>query len=75
MKLPVSQTALLTRIRRALAKNGEMLKKCRSARDWPNLGDYYIVDVQLNAVVATHVDLEALARKIDVIKPYETVSM
>jgi hypothetical protein len=58
----------------------EKLRKARRIRDnrgltWPNsnLGDYYVVDVMRNRVLATHVSLEELARELGVLRPYESL--
>ena len=74
MMIRISETALITRIRRALAKEGQTLRKTRSAREWPNLGDYYIIDLSGNFVVDRRIsDLEELGRELEVLKPYESV--
>ena len=69
----VSMAALMARINRKLARDGEHLKATRSERDRPELGDYYIVDINRNTVVAKHRYPEELAREIGVLKPYEAL--
>jgi DNA-binding response OmpR family regulator len=71
IKIKVSERALLARLRRALAKEGEILKTTRP-RDYSTLGDYYIVNDR-NCVTAAGVDLESLAREMKLLKPYEEV--
>ena len=73
-KVPVSQRALIQRINRALAKENEALKAARSERDRQQLGNYFVIDLHRNTVQAQHVDLEALARELGVLKPYEALA-
>lgn len=74
MKAPVSHRALEARVKRALEKDGQTLKKCREDSRWYNeLGEHYTVDVELNCVNAKHVDLEAWARELGVLKDFESV--
>jgi len=49
--VPVSERALIQRINRALAKEGEKLKKARGVRTILSVGDYYILDIQRNFIV------------------------
>jgi hypothetical protein len=61
---PDPRKALIQRIRRHLAKQGEQLRTCRrGSRYWPDLGDYYTVDSDLNVVVDKHFDVEEFARE------------
>lgn len=75
-KVRLGERALLVRVNRALSRhNGQAVKKCRAdTSSYRNLGDYYAIDPRLNAVVETHVNLEALARKMGVIKPHEELA-
>ncbi|HEV2294573.1 MAG TPA: hypothetical protein VGR35_12020 [Tepidisphaeraceae bacterium] len=71
-RLPVSERALLARLNRALAKEDQMLRKCRADSRWyRDLGDYALVDVSRNTWLATHVDLEALGREMGVLQEFE----
>jgi hypothetical protein len=72
-KVPVSRRALLARINRALRKEGEVLKATRADRWRGDLGDYYTVDTDRNAIVAQHVDPEELGRRLGVLADYEEV--
>jgi len=73
-KVPVSERALVARIDRAMAKNGETLKRCREDSRWFNeLGRYYTVNVSINGITDKHVDLEKLGRKMGVLSEYETL--
>ena len=72
-KVPVSTRAIIQRINRKLAKDGDKLRKNRSQRWWPEMGDYYIVDEERNAFIRGHVDLEDLGRELGVLEDWETV--
>lgn len=70
-KKPVTERALFARLSRRLAKDGEILKKCRFDSRWYNdFGSYYTVN-QFNAISATHMDLEDWARELGVMQPWE----
>jgi hypothetical protein len=72
MQNMVSERALSSRIDRALRKNGEKLRRCRSnSRDYHRLGDFYTVDIERNAVASTHVDLEQRGRELGVLHSNE----
>lgn len=70
-RVPVSQRALVARIRRKLAKDGEYLKANRSS-DCPELGNWYCIGAN-NFVTSAHEDLEQLGREIDCLKDFETL--
>ena len=70
-KVPVTRRALLQRINRALKKDGEMLKATRGERARQDLGDYYIIDLNLNAVLHKDVDLESCGRDLKVLQKFE----
>lgn len=55
---------LFNRIKRRLAKKGEQLRKSRGQRMLLDLGEYYIVGVEANAIIQKDVDLNFLAREI-----------
>lgn len=71
-KVPITERALVARIRRRLAKAGELLRRTRGIDH--NLGAYYRVNVDRNFVVATHVDPEALGRELGVVHPWEALA-
>jgi hypothetical protein len=64
-----TRRAVEARVRRRLARDGELLRKTRPGNTWNviNLGDYYVVDVRSNFAVATHCDLDTLAPEIGVL--------
>jgi hypothetical protein len=71
--VPVTMRALLQRINRNLAKEDKVLKAARGASARQKLGDYYVIDVDGNAIAFRHVDPEALGRKLGVLEPWESV--
>ncbi len=67
--VPVSPRALTQRIDRALRP--ERLKAARG-RQREELGNYYVVDQ--TSVIQKHVDLEVLARTLELLRPWETLA-
>lgn len=71
----VSQQALVARLNRRLAKQGEALRRCReNTRDHVTLGDFYVIDVARNSVVSKHVDLQKLAKRLGALKAGEILA-
>lgn len=76
MKAKISERALVARIRRKLAKDGEALKSCRMDSRWySDLGDWYVVDLNTNSIIAQHCDLERLGREVGALKPFEELEL
>jgi hypothetical protein len=74
MKAQITERALIQRINRRLAKDGEKLKKSRGEKVLLDLGDYFIVNFNLNQIVAHHItDIIELGRELEVLKPYEVI--
>lgn len=71
--VPVTVRALIQRINRKLAKDEEKLMKLRGERGRDDLGDYYVVNLDRNHVVNSHIDPEQFGRKIGVLEEWETV--
>jgi hypothetical protein len=69
--MPVSKRALVQRVNRVLVKQDERLLAIRSERWRRELGDYYTIIISMNAVRQKHVDLETMAKSLEVLKPYE----
>jgi hypothetical protein len=69
--IPVSERALLQRINRKLAKSGEMVRKSRTERLRLDVGDYFLVDTNKNAVVGHSVNLEEKGRELGVLSQWE----
>lgn len=72
-KVPITMRALTQRINRKLAEDDEQLKKAGSAKSRQEVGDYFIINVRLNAVVRLDVDPEALGHKLGVLREWESV--
>lgn len=68
---PVTLRAVIQRINRTLKKDGGQIKAARSERARQSLGDFYVVDTQLNAITAHDVDPEELARELGLLMEYE----
>ena len=78
--VPVTMRAVIQRINRRLKRehdhgerNWEFLKATRGDRWRSELGDYYLVNVDRNAIVDKQVDPEEFARELGVLAPYERV--
>lgn len=73
-KKQVTKRAAEARLRRHLAKDGLLLRRCAfTSRDWTRLGDLYVVDASMNAVVDRDLDLETSCREAGLLKPYEVM--
>jgi hypothetical protein len=55
---------VLKRINRKLAHQDDAIRKARVFD--PGIGEYYLVDLSLNAVIGTNLDLENLAAELGV---------
>lgn len=75
MKANVTRRALEARMKRHLAKEGVILRKCKADSRWFNdLGEYYAVDERTNTVVHKDMNIGAWAREVGVLKPFEEVA-
>jgi hypothetical protein len=75
--VPVTERALVQRINRALAKagrHGHIMKKTRGMSAQLDLGRFYVLDIDRNFVVRSHVDLESLGRQLEVFHAYEVLA-
>jgi hypothetical protein len=72
-QITVSRRALLQRINRRLAKDGEVLRAARSKLSRHVVGEFYVVDTAMNGVVEKGVDPVAKARGMGVLAAYESV--
>jgi hypothetical protein len=70
-KVPVTTRALIQRINRRLAREDEQLRASRGWRLESNVGRYYVLDLTRNVVTRIHVDIEALGRKLTVLRAWE----
>ena len=74
MKKPVTESALMKRLNRHLAKLDLNLRKCPTKSPWfKSLGSYYLIDVKQNAINGMNVDIAALARREGILKPFEEI--
>ena len=71
-KKGVLLSAVIKRINRRLAHDGEQLRTLRNDRCLSDFGRYYIVNDD-RCLIAAHVDPDALARELDVLKGAEVV--
>jgi len=71
----VSERAVEQRVRRALAQEGELLRKTRPGNTWAkaDLGDFYTIDAE-NRLVRRHCCLEELAHECGVMRPAEVIN-
>jgi hypothetical protein len=72
MRAPVSLRAVIQRINRKLRPD-KTLKASRGEPARLDVGAFYVVDHRTNAIQQRDVDLEALARELGVLKPWEEV--
>ncbi|WP_397569066.1 hypothetical protein [Schlesneria sp. T3-172] len=70
-KSQVSKRAMIQRINRKLSGDDRKLKASRSQGDLDNLGEHYILDLNRNVVVDTHVDIADTAKKLGCITQWE----
>jgi len=73
-RLGVSESAVVQRVNRKLKREMQALRKARGAYRAGFPGDFYVVDFNHGWVVETHVDVEDLARELEVLKPWERVA-
>jgi hypothetical protein len=69
-KVPVGERALLQRLNRALAKDGQKICKSRGSE----LGPYYTVDLARGAVVTKELDIIRFAREVGILREWEAVA-
>jgi hypothetical protein len=75
-KIGVSKRAVVQRISRKLRPDMQMLRKARSAGIGQyDLGQYYVIDFSRNWVVERAVDVEDLARELELLEPWEAVEI
>ena len=71
--VPVTMRALLQRLNRKLGAEGEVVKAARGEKARQEMGDFFHLDVDRNAIIATDVDPEQLGRKLGVLHPWERI--
>ena len=68
----ITENALVKRINRKLAHEGQALQKSRGANAVHSFGEWSVWDVAHNTTLAyTHVDLEQLGRELNVLREDE----
>lgn len=73
-KVMITERAAFARINRALAKQGQAIRRTRADSRWfQTMGRYFVVDLYKNAVIHKDCDLEELGREFGVLRDYETV--
>lgn len=73
-KSPVSRRALEARIRRTLTKRGQWLTKPRAdTAAYRELGAYALVDAKTGEVIEQVSSLEALGKKLQILKAWEAL--
>lgn len=70
----VTRQRVVERINTRLVKQGQHCRQSQSARARGLLGAVFLVDLETNEVLDRHVDLEALARELGVLRPPEQIS-
>jgi hypothetical protein len=72
-KIGLTRSAVIQRINRKLSANNERLRVTRydNERMLSDVGQFYITGEK--GVSRRNVDLEALARKLDILRPWETM--
>jgi hypothetical protein len=64
----ITTFALACRVRRRLARDRQLLRRCSRWSDhYATLGDYYLVAGHTHEVLARHVNVEQLARDLGVL--------
>jgi hypothetical protein len=71
-KIGLTRSAVIQRINRKLSANNERLRVTRNdERLLREVGQFYITGEE--GVNRRNVDIEALARRLDVLRPWETI--
>jgi type IV secretory pathway VirD2 relaxase len=71
---PISERALFQRVDRKLRQDGRRLRRAREGTNTEtSVGRYYAIDVRGNFVTDSHVDLEELARELEVLAGWESL--
>jgi hypothetical protein len=72
--VPMTERALIQRINRKLRQEDQVFKTTRGARWRSNLGNYYILDVNRNFILAYHCTPERTGRELGVLAALEHVA-
>src|ERR1700677_4688968 len=66
--------AIIKRINRKLAKQGQALRIARGARMQMEVGEYFVVDLQGNFILQQHVDPVELGKEVGVLPDGKTAT-
>jgi len=69
----IPQRAIEDRVRRSLAREGQVLRKPRSERERSEFGHYLVVDAHTGDPERWHCDLSELARECGVLRLGEAI--
>lgn len=69
----LSLDAVIKRVNRALAHDDQQLRVTRGERLRMDVGDYHVIDWRRNLILNQHVDPEAMARELGVLRQDEAV--
>lgn len=72
-RLNITERALMQRINRKLKQDGKQLRTARNEAVERDMGRYFIVDMNRNAITTRRVDPEKLGRKLGVMQPWEAL--
>lgn len=70
----VSQSVIEARVRRALGREGQVLRKPRGERERRELGDYFTLNAWTGFPERGWLTLNELARECGVLRPWESVA-
>lgn len=71
-KLHISHRALLQRCNRVLkAKHQQLKRNAKDARNFSELGLYFIVDLERGQIARKQIDLEKLGNELEVLANFE----
>ena len=74
-KVSVSARVVLARVNRKLADEGSVLRRCRQdSRNYDDLGDYYMVNLNSNGIFKVQCELEEEAREHGVLGEWEVLA-
>jgi hypothetical protein len=73
VKVPLTARAVLQRVNRKLTAEQRQLRAAHG-NERNTLGDFYVVDLRGGGVCDADVDLEKLARKLGVMREWETLA-
>lgn len=72
--VPVTSRAILARVNRQLAKDGQSLKKCPpGSKAFAELGPYYLINGR-KGLIRTAIDLPEFATELGCLRPYERIT-